>query len=117
MKFLEWFRSGFKGRYRLLWKYRRGMSRANRRDHQGALEDYTDVIDTCDAPQDVKAMALFNRALVYSAQSQDSSAIEDLQELLALPAAGEAVKIEARRKLVRIGRASTKNATECESAN
>lgn len=91
------------------------MSRAKSQDLPGALEDYTEVIDTPDVPADLKAMALFNRALVHAAQSRNSSAIGDLEKLLAMPSATETVKTEARRKLVRMKRAAARDESHTSS--
>lgn len=57
MRMLEWLRNRLPVRYRSLWTYRRGMSRATRHDHQGALEDYTTVIECKETPSELKAMA------------------------------------------------------------
>ena len=38
---------------------------AKRRDHEGALANYTEAIELVGVPADVKAMALYNRALVF----------------------------------------------------
>ena len=112
MRMLEWLRNGLSVRYRSLWTYRRGMSRATRHDHQGALEDYTTVIESNETPSELKAMALYSRALVHSAQTQDGLASKDLEEVLNMTDAKEAVKTEAKRKIVRMQRASDKNVSQ-----
>lgn len=82
--------------------YRRGMAKAKIRDHQGAIDDYSAAIDISNAPAQMKAMVLYNRALVYSAAGQDSKAIEDLDVVLVMKEALTNVKIEARRMLLRM---------------
>ena len=42
------------------------MARANKRDYGGAIADYSAAIWEPSIPTDVKAMALYNRALAYS---------------------------------------------------
>lgn len=84
----------------------------NKRDHQGAIDDYTMTIGLPDAPADVKAMALYNRALVFAAAREDPRAMEDIDAVLAMQRAPTNVKTEARRMLVRIQRRSTNRETE-----
>jgi hypothetical protein len=56
-------------------------------------------------PEDVKAMALYNRALAYVSVN-DNRGAEDLNELLGMPGAPAHIKTEAIRKLARMqGRA------------
>lgn len=57
---------------------------------------------------DIRAMALYNRALVYHAASRDACAINDLKQVLAMTDAANEVKTEARRKLVRMERSSSR---------
>jgi hypothetical protein len=80
------------------------MARAHRQDHQGAIDDYGVTIDMPNGPPDVKAMALFNRALVYAADGDDAEATDDLNMVLAMAKTPPDVKTEARRKLERMKR-------------
>ncbi len=41
--------------------YKRGMAKAKKHDHEGAIANYSAAIDMSDAPPDVKAMALYVR--------------------------------------------------------
>ena len=59
-------------------------------------------------PPDVKAMALYNRALIYVADGDDEKAIDDLNMVLARATSPTDVKTEARRKLKRMRRQSSK---------
>lgn len=104
---LNWFKSLFTGRGKALLLYRRGMVRAKKHDHQGAIDDYTATIEMPNAPSDVKAMALYNRALIYSADENKPKAIEDLKMVMATAKAPADVKTEARRKLERMKRQSS----------
>ena len=111
MNILKWLKSLFNGRGKALLLYRRGMARAKKHDHQGAIDDYSALIDMPNTPPDVKAMALYNRALVYSADAVDegnSKAIKDLNMVLSTANAPADVKTEARRKLERMKRHADK---------
>ena len=78
-----------------------------KRDHQGAIDDYTTAIGMPDAPADVKAMSLYNRALAFAAAREDPKATEDIDAVLAMKGALPNVKTEARRLLVRMQRRSS----------
>lgn len=96
--------------YRAKWHYRRGMMRAKVQKHQAAIDDYTVVIDKADAPGNLRAMALYNRALVYHAEGSESHAIGDLNQVIGMAEAAERVKTEARRQLVRMKRKHDRDA-------
>jgi hypothetical protein len=108
MNIFNWLKSLFTGRGKALLLYRRGMARAKKHDHQGAIDDYTATVDMPNAPTDVKAMALYNRALVYAAVEDNPKAIDDLNKVLATVEAPAEIKTEARRKLERMKRQSSK---------
>ena len=106
MGIVDWLKSWLPYRVQALSSYRRGMARANKQDHAGAIDDYRATIDMPNGPPDVKAMALYNRAVVYAADRDDSKAIDDLNLVLAMAKAPADVRIEARRKLERMKRHS-----------
>lgn len=106
MTFLDWFKGYFSQRNRAMTIYRRGIARANEHDNQGALADYSAVIEMDAAPADIRAMALYNRSVVHGANHDEAQAIRDLEMLLEMPAAKATVKTEARRKLLRMQRTS-----------
>lgn len=110
MSVFTWLKSLFSNRGKALLLYRRGMARAKKRDHEGAILDYTAAIDMPNAPPDVVAMALYNRALAYAAEEGNPKAIDDLRKVLAMTKTPAGIKTEARRKLERMKRQSgTKN--------
>lgn len=78
------------------------MAKANKRDYEGAIVDYSAAIRTSDIPTDVKAMAIYNRALAYSAIHEDEKAAEDLSTMLEMPGLSERIKTEASRRRERI---------------
>lgn len=88
--------------------YKRGMQRATDRDLDGAIEDYTAVVELKRAPPDVVAMALLNRALAYSRLQADQKATADLDRVISMPGATRQVVDAAHEKLHRMRRRSTK---------
>ena len=88
------------------WHYRRGLLHARFKKHQAANAEYSAVIELESVPAELRAMALFNRALVSYAAGAELDAIRDLSEVLAMNDIAENVKTEARRKLVRMERTS-----------
>ena len=103
MNTFNWLKSRFSSRGKALSLYRRGMARAKKNDHQGAIDDYTATIDMPDTPSDVKAMALYNRALVHVASGDDPKGVVDLDAVLAMDEALVNVKTMARQKLAKMG--------------
>jgi len=86
--------------------YKRGLSRAEMHDPDGAMEAYSAVINRSNAPDDVKAMALYNRALLFAAAGENAKAVADLEAVLAIPVALREIKSAARRRLERMHRRS-----------
>ncbi len=102
MKILRWLKGFLSHRGKALALYRSGMTKANRKDFEGAITDYSAVIDSLNAPPNVKAMAVYNRALAYSAIHQDENAAKDLDAVLKMPHLSEDVKTAARRRKERV---------------
>ena len=109
MKLWNWLSTRFWQRGDAYSCYKRAMASANKHDQQAALAGYTAVIEMENAPHDLQSMALYNRALVYTAGHQDAEAISDLEQLLEMPGAAANVRLEARRKLVRMKRKSERD--------
>lgn len=111
MNVVGWLKNTFSARRKALWNYRRGMARANSRDNKGAIVNYTAAIELAGVPADVKAMALYNRALVYVAAGDDSKGVDDLDAVLAMD--GEMmivnVKTMAQQKLDKMKSRSSKS--------
>ena len=101
MNLYDWIVGCFFTRQKSLGIYRRGISKARRRQHVAAIENYTTVIGIPGVPEDVKAMSLFNRALAY-VSVDDSRGAEDLNRVLGMPCAPAHIKTEAIRKLARM---------------
>jgi hypothetical protein len=90
--------------------YNRGMKKAKKHDHQGAIEDYTELIRMPGQPPDLTAMVLYNRALVYVASGDDRKGADDLDAVLAMNETLVNVKTMARQQLARMkSRSSQRN--------
>jgi hypothetical protein len=85
------------------------MVKAKKHDHQGAIDNYTAAIDTPDTPPDVKAMILYNRALVYATVKEGPKATKDLNLVLAMNEALVNIKTMARQKLAKMESRSHKS--------
>jgi hypothetical protein len=88
--------------------YERGMAKAKRDDWSGAVADYTAAIEASSVSREVKAMALFNRALAYAHLGNQEKADEDLHATLAMPDAPLNIKTSAKAKLARWGKRRSK---------
>ncbi len=105
MNVIDWLRGRISPKYRSEWLYRRGMVRARLKAYESAIADYSTVIETAESPADVRAMALYNRALVYDATARGGLAAADLRVVIEMPSASEKVRTEARRRMLRMQRA------------
>jgi hypothetical protein len=81
--------------------HKRGMAKAKRENWDGAIADYTAVVDSPNASDELKAMARFNRALAYSQQGALGAAESDLRAVLAMSDAPAHIATAAREKLAR----------------
>ena len=110
MNIFQWFTRYFSSHGKAMSLYKRGMAKAKKHDHEGALEDYTTMIGMPDTPADLLAMVLYNRALVYVAAGDDQKGAADLDAVLAMNESLVNVKTMARQKLARMqSRASKSN--------
>ena len=66
------------------------------------IADYSSAIQMPNIPADVKAMALYIRALSYSAIHQDEKAADDLGAVLEMPELATNVKAHAQQRRERI---------------
>lgn len=102
MRIWDWLVNSFSQRRKAMSLYKRGMAKAKRHDHQGAIEDYTSTIQMPDTPADLMAMLLYNRAIVYVAAGDERQGTDDLEAVLAMQEAVVNVKTMAREKLARM---------------
>jgi tetratricopeptide (TPR) repeat protein len=94
--------------------YKTGLTCGERKDFAGAMNAYTAAIDLRDAPDDVRAMALYNRALILAADGAIDQAIADLQIVMEMPVPLQAIKLAARRRLERLQNRQHKSAAHDE---
>lgn len=104
MSFVGWIKGLLSNRGKALSLYRAGMVKANRRDYRGAIADYSAAIEAPSIPSDVKAMAVYNRALAYSAIDEVDKSAEDLATVLAMPDLPDNIKMAAQQRRERIRR-------------
>ena len=78
------------------------MARADKKDSKGALDAYTSAIEQPGAPNDVRAMALYNRAILFAADGKSRKALADLNAIMEMPIPMQGVKLAARRRLERL---------------
>ena len=104
MSFTTWVKSLLSHRGKAIELYRTGMAKANQRDYEGAIADYTAAIAEPQIPNNVKAMAVYNRALAYSATHEDAKAAEDLAALLELPGLPDNIRTAAQQRRERMRR-------------
>lgn len=102
MDSLGWLLGFFSNRGKALSLYRRGMVKARRDEHQGAIDDYTASLEVRGIPTDVQGMALYNRALMYLALGKHDQGTQDLEAVLALKGSLHSIKTMARQKLFRM---------------
>ena len=82
--------------------YKEGMACADNHDTKGAMDAYTSAIERSDAPDDVKAMALYNRALLFATEGHIDKALADLKAVMETPLPLRDVQLAAWRRLDRL---------------
>jgi hypothetical protein len=102
MSILKWLSSRHSIRGMVLSHYKRGLARTKMHDVEGALNEFTLAIETADAPVDVKAMALYNRALLFADAEDHAKAVADLTAVLTAASPLPEIKRAAKRRLERI---------------
>jgi hypothetical protein len=108
MSFIRWIQSWFSRRGHALAEYRSGIKKAGKYDYPGAIVDYTAVIDSEHSPEDLKTMAIYNRALAYSAMDEVEKASHDLDTVLKMQGVSQRVKTAVLRRQERIRQRSQK---------
>jgi hypothetical protein len=82
--------------------YKKGLACGEQNDSIGAVNAYTSVIKLPNVPDDAKAMALYNRALILAAAGSINEALADLRVVMELPVPLHVIKLAARRRLERL---------------
>ncbi len=104
MSILDSLKNLFSRRAKSLSGYRNGMEKAKKGDFAGAIVDYTQTLKDPGVPADVVGMALYNRALAYSAINEDEKAAEDLKKVMSMPGLPDNIKLAASQRQERIRR-------------
>lgn len=102
MSVLQWIASCFSKEDKATSLYKRGMAKANKHDHQGAIEDYSRALTAPDLSPKLSAMIRYNRGLVYVASGMAKEGADDLNDVIGLESTALNVKSAALRKLARI---------------
>ena len=79
-----------------------GVEHSKAKRPEKALEIFNSLLATPTLNATVRASALYNRALAYSAMDEDDKAMADLQKVLALPGCPENVQTAARTRMARL---------------
>lgn len=80
----------------------RAIDLAQSKKPEEAIDIYDGLINNPGTDPELKARALFNRALAHSSQKNDTQAIVDLQAVLAMARIPENVREAARSQLSRV---------------
>jgi hypothetical protein len=102
MSLVKWLFSGRSRRSIALSLYKRGLRCIKKHDQHGAMGGFTAAIESPGAPDDLRAMALYNRALLFAALDKFSEAVDDLNAILAMADPLREIKLAARRRLDRM---------------
>ncbi len=82
--------------------YKQGLVKCAEHDAEGAISAYTAAIEVPKVPDDLRAMALYNRALLFTNVGKAASAIADLNAVLAMTGPVRGIKAAVRRRLTRM---------------
>jgi hypothetical protein len=104
MNLFSWLVGGQSVRQVALSLYKQGLAQAKLHDFEGAMQSYTAAIEAPHAPEDVRAMALCNRALMFGNDGKTANAAADLNAVLAMAGSLRVIKAAARNRLVRLNR-------------
>jgi hypothetical protein len=102
MNLFKWLFGGRSARSTALSLYKRGLKCTKKHDQHGAMEGFTAAIESPGAPDDLRAMALYNRAILFAALDKFSEAVDDLNAVLAMADPLREIKLAARRRLDRM---------------
>ena len=86
------------------------MEHAKAKRPEQALAIYNTLLKESKTRPEVRARALFNRALAHSSLDQDDKAVADLEKLLATPNIPENVQTAAKSQLLRVRKRGEKSA-------
>jgi hypothetical protein len=102
MNLYRWFFGPRSVREVALTFYKQGLAKCEQHDAEGAISAYTAAIEVPKVPDDLRAMALYNRALLFTNVGKAASAIADLNTVLAMTGPVRGIKAAVRRRLARM---------------
>jgi tetratricopeptide (TPR) repeat protein len=102
MNLFRWLFARRSIRSEAMYHYRLGLARDKKGDLDGAMAAYSSAISLENAPDDIKSMALYNRALLFAARGDRSKAAADLNAVMVMPTSVPGVTTAARRRLERL---------------
>jgi len=79
-----------------------GVEHVKAKRPEKALDIFNSLLATPTVSTTVRASALYNRALAYSALDDDEKAIDDLKKVLALPGCPDNVLTAAKTRMARV---------------
>lgn len=79
-----------------------GVEHSKAKRSEKAIEIFNSLLATPTLSPTVRASALYNRALAYSALDEDDKAIADLEKVLVLPGCPDNVQTAARTRMARV---------------
>lgn len=83
-----------------------GVEQAKAKRPEKALEIFNSLLTTPTLSATVRASALYNRSMAYSAMNEDEKALADLQKVLTLPGLPDNVQSAARTRVARLKKRS-----------
>jgi hypothetical protein len=90
-----------------------GVEHTKAKRPEKALEVFNSLLATPTLSTSVRASALYNRSMAYSAMDDDEKALADLQKVLTLPGLPDNVQSAARTRLARLKK-RTESGSESE---
>ena len=79
-----------------------GVENSKAKRPEKAIEIFNSLLTTPTLSPTVRASALYNRALAYSAMDEDDKAMADLQKVLTLPGCPDNVQTAAKTRVARM---------------
>ena len=102
MSLTSWWKGKFAKEQTASALYKSGILHARKRKNQAAIDSYTAAIQFPGVNEELKSMALYNRALVLHAELEHERAVDDLDQVLKMHGAHGDVKKAAGIKLSKI---------------
>jgi hypothetical protein len=104
MTLFRWLFAWRSVRSEAMHNYHLGLARDKKGNSDGAIAAYSSTISAANAPDYVKAMALYNRALLFAARGENNKAAADLNAIMVMPTSVRGVTDAAKRRLERLQR-------------